>query len=206
MYSPAIRNIIFDLGGVILNLHVDKTRQAFGSLAGIAAGKEQDGLLHDPLFNQYEKGLISDEQFRDHLCKLLKIKATDQQVDDAWNAMLGTLPPGRLELLERLAKNHRIFLLSNTNNIHLQRFNAIAQAAGVGSTLDSYFERAYYSHLLKMRKPDVEIFEHVLRENKLIPRETLFLDDNVDNLRGAELAGIKTAHITHPDLIFSVFP
>ncbi len=167
--------------------------------------KIKDQVSEEAFFNEYEKGLLSDVEFRARVRKMLAVEVTDKQIDDAWNAMLGDIPNERLQLLQRLGKKHRVFLLSNTNSIHLQHFNGIVKKVSGRPVLDEFFEQAYYSHLLKMRKPDLEIFDHVLKENKLNPAQTLFLDDNVDNLRAAEQAGIKTAHITHPDLIFSIF-
>jgi len=205
MYGSDIHNLIFDFGGVILNLHTENTHRAFALLANVPEMQIKDDVSRAAFFNDYEKGLLSDEEFREHVRKFLKIDASDEQIDKAWNAMLGIIPKERLLLLERLGKKHRVFLLSNTNNIHLQHFNGIVNAVSGKPALDSFFEHAYYSHVLKMRKPEVEIFEHVLNENKLDPAHTLFLDDNVDNLRGAESTGIKTAHVTHPDLIFSIF-
>jgi glucose-1-phosphatase len=118
---------------------------------------------------------------------------------------LGTLPLARIDLLKKISGKFRIFLLSNTNNIHLQCFTEIAEDTLGSSSWDDLFEKAYYSHLIKMRKPDVAIYRYVLNENNLQAAETLFLDDNLSNLHGAASIGIQTFHVTHPDLIFSLF-
>ena len=204
MIGAGIQNIIFDLGGVILDLDTSRTMTAFADLAGIAPGAITDSVAKAQFFKDYEQGLITDAEFRDHLRKLLGKEVTDEQIDFAWNNMLGPLPAERLAVLKKLLPDYRVFLLSNTNNIHLQAFNAIIQTAHGHENLDPYFTKAYYSHLLRMRKPDVAIFEHVLRENNLKADETLFLDDNADNLAGARKAGIHTMHITHPDQILSL--
>ncbi len=205
MATTGIKNIIFDLGGVIINLSVEKTHQAFASLSGLPVDEIKTIVHHGDFFNQYEKGLISDSEFRDHLRESLNLRVDDGELDNAWNAMLLDIPMERIRLLEQLKSGFRIFLLSNTNNIHLQSFNhQVKQLTGFNA-IDEYFHQAYYSHLVKMRKPDLEIFEHVLHTSNLIPEETLFLDDNKDNLTGANKAGIKTFHVQEPDQIFSLF-
>jgi len=200
-----IKNIIFDLGGVIINLSVEKTHQAFASLSGLPLEEIKSIVHHGAFFHEYEKGLINDADFRSHLRESLNLKVGDAELDFAWNAMLLDIPIERIRLLEKLKPGFKIFLLSNTNNIHLQCFNnQVKQLTGFAS-IDQYFHQAYYSHLVKMSKPDVEIYEHVLRSSNLIADETIFLDDNKDNLTGANKAGIQTFHVQHPDQIFSLF-
>ncbi len=205
MALPGINNIIFDLGGVIINLSVEKTYQAFASLSGLPLKEIKDRVHHAAFFHEYEKGLIGDSEFRNHLRESLNLNADDTQLDNAWSAMLLDIPIERIRLLERLKGPFNLFLLSNTNNIHLQSFNEqVFQLTGFPS-LDQYFNNAYYSHLIKMKKPDVEIYEYVLQDNKLLAQETIFLDDNSDNLLGAIQAGIRTFHVQQPDQIFSLF-
>lgn len=205
MISDQIKNLVFDLGGVILNLDTGKTFEAFASLSGKPVAELKVAASQTSFFNDYEKGLLSDSQFREELKSFLGQSLSDQQIDQAWNAMLLDLPQKKLALLEELRKTHRLFLLSNTNNIHLQCFNQIVKEATGLPMMDSFFERAYYSHLLKMRKPDAEIFLHVLHENNLHADQTLFMDDNIDNVTGAGRLGIRTAHIAHPDDLIHLF-
>lgn len=205
MALQGIKNIIFDLGGVIINLSVEKTHQAFASLSGFTLQEVKDVVHQSAFFHEYEKGLISDAEFRNHLRESLQLNVDDSELDHAWNAMLLDIPIERIHLLERLKGQFNLYLLSNTNNIHLQSFNAqVSHLTGFPS-LDQYFNNAYYSHLIKMKKPDVEIYEYVLQNNNLLPQETIFLDDNVDNLAGANKAGIRTFHVQQPDQIFSLF-
>lgn len=205
MALPGIKNIIFDLGGVIINLSVEKTHQAFASLSGLPLQEVKDRVHQSAFFHEYEKGLIGDSEFRNHLRESLHLNVEDTQLDNAWNAMLLDIPIERIRLLERLKGSFNLYLLSNTNNIHLQSFNQqVFQLTGFPS-LDQYFNNAYYSHLIKMKKPDVEIYEYVLQNNNLNAQETIFLDDNSDNLVGATKAGIRTFHVQQPDLIFSLF-
>ena len=156
------------------------------------------------LFINYEKGLIDSKQFRSALRTLFSITVDDEQIDRCWNAMLLDIPIARLELLNQLSKSHRIFLLSNTNEIHYSCFSKIVLKTTNGKPLESYFEKAYYSNTLKMRKPDAEIFQFVLNENKLKATETLFLDDTTENILTAKSLGIPTFQVTNPELIFSL--
>ena len=204
MNTKEIKNIIFDLGGVIINLSVSATVTAFAKASGKPT-EEIAALVNSQEFMNYEKGLITDGEFRDHIRQALDWYATDSQVDQSWNAMLLDIPFERLTLLERLKTSHRIFLLSNTNEIHLKQFNQILFEQTGKKAMDDYFHQAYYSHRMKMRKPDVEIFEYVLNQHQLNPSETLFLDDNLSNLKGAAQASIQTFHVQTPDLIFSLF-
>lgn len=197
-------NLIFDLGGVIIDLKMEMTKKAFASLSG-KQEKDMEQFMENSLFIQYEKGLIADAEFRDRLRGLLKINCSDEKLDKAWNAMLGDIPKVRINLLERLRGNHKLFLLSNTNQIHLTCFNNIVKSVCGEESLERYFDKVYYSHVLKMRKPDIEIFKHVLSENDLVAKDTLFLDDNTTNLEGASQTGIQTFHVRHPDLLFSLF-
>jgi glucose-1-phosphatase len=200
-----IKNIIFDLGGVIINLDTQKTYQQFSHLSAIGLEEIKSKSAKSSFFDLYEKGLLSDQEFRDQVRQFLKSEASDAEIDTAWNAMLLDIPLPRIQLLKRLRDNYKLFLLSNTNNIHLQCFTEIVKSTTGLSGLSDCFDKDYYSHLMKMRKPDVEIFQYVLRENNLNPNETLFLDDNQSNLAGAASIGIQTFHVAHPDLIFSLF-
>jgi glucose-1-phosphatase len=202
---PAIKNIIFDLGGVILDLDVDKTYHQFAQLSGQPVAQLKAEAARHSFFNEYEQGSISDDNFREELKGFLRVTTSDQQIDKAWNAMLGAVPLTRVDLLKKIRGKFGIFLLSNTNNIHLQCFTKIVEDTLGSSSWDGLFEKTYYSHLIKMRKPDAAIYSHVLNENNLKAAETLFLDDNLSNLQGAASIGIQTFHVTHPDLIFSLF-
>lgn len=200
---PSVKNLIFDLGGVILDLSIDQTIESFSKLSGIPKQKVMDIFHSSPGFNDYESGKMTDAGFRDYLRKIYQISVSDQQIDKCWNAMLGGIPVKKLDLLQQLKESHSVFLLSNTNEIHLSYINA-AVLSGKNS-LDHYFHKAYYSHRMLKRKPEIEIFEQVLQENHLNAGETLFLDDNALNVEGAGRAGIQTVHVTSPDLILEYF-
>lgn len=205
MIDHKIKNIIFDLGGVILDLSVDDTLNAFSKLSGMELEQVRKIFSSSPGFELYEKGFISDSQFRNFIREVFSISATDAQIDQAWNAMLGALPRPRVELLKRLLTSHTVALLSNTNDIHLNHINTVITPTVGQHTLDVFFHKTYYSQRMGMRKPDAEIFEYVLAENRFLAHETLFLDDNKMNVEGARAVGINTVHITTPDLILTYF-
>ncbi len=186
-----IKNIIFDLGGVLLNLDNSRTETAFINL-GVKNIREYFGHGHAAaFFKEYEVGGITDQQFIDSVRALTGIEATDEQIINSWNALLLDFPPERIQLLKELRKKYRIFLFSNTNALHKIAFDKTYAETFGGGSLDDHFERAYYSHVLGMRKPDKASFEHILKENGLIGQETLFVDDAQVNVDGAENAGLK---------------
>lgn len=199
-----LKTLVFDLGGVILDLAVDQTVAAFANLAGMSKEKATQIFHTSPEFNLYEKGGMTDQEFRNFLRGAYTPKASDQQIDDAWNQMLRGIPAVKLLLLDNLRQKYNVLLLSNTNEIHLTYINEKLLPGGVKS-LDQYFHKAYYSHRMLKRKPDPEIFEQVLHENNLVASETLFLDDNLMNIKGAESVGIKTVHVESPDVILNYF-
>jgi putative hydrolase of the HAD superfamily len=200
------KNLIFDLGGVILDLSVAHTLQSFSELSGIPTQKVQEIFDTAPGFNEYERGEMDDTAFRDYIREVYRVNATDQQIDTSWNAMLRGLPIAKLNLLKELKKKYTVYLLSNTNEIHLSYINQIMlPRVARENSLDAFFHKAYYSHRMLKRKPEPEIFKQVLEENGLVAGETLFLDDNALNVTGAEGVGIKTVHVTSPDLILDYF-
>ena len=205
--DPSIKNLIFDLGGVILDLSIDQTMKDFSTLSGISKDKVSELYNSTPGFEVYERGMMTDEAFRNFVREVFVITSTDKEIDSCWNAMLLGLPTRKLQLLENLKKSHLVYLLSNTNSIHISYINQV-MLPGItsnGNLLDSYFHKAYYSHVMKKRKPNADIFEQVLTENSLLPHETLFLDDNLANIEGARKLGIQTVHVLTPDLILNYF-
>lgn len=192
IYSKNIRNIIFDLGGVIVNIDYQLTTKAFSEL-GLA---DFDVLFsqakQNKLFDLYEKGLISSVDFRDEIRKYSGNNFDDFVIDNAWNAMLLNVPEERMELLKKAQSNYTTFLLSNTNDIHIETFNGYLERTFGINDLSGYFYKIYLSYKVNMRKPDAEIFELVLSENNLQPHETLFIDDSVQHIESAKKLGIQT--------------
>lgn len=198
-----IRNIIFDLGGVLLNLDMERTSRAFRELGMKDFDLRFSQARQSGLFDDFDCGRISPQEFRNNLKQHLPDSITDEQIDDAWNAMLLDLPLKRMENLKKLGKNYRLFLLSNTNEIHIRSFsNELREKIGKEDFSD-YFEKWYYSCRIGKRKPDAEIFEFVLKDNGLLPAETIFIDDSLQHVKGAQECGIQSL-LLHKGEEFSV--
>ncbi|WP_276480766.1 HAD family hydrolase [Paraflavitalea pollutisoli] len=190
-----IRNIIFDLGGVLLNLDMQQTEDAFTSM-GVKNFKSLFALGHAAsFFKEYEIGVIDDDQFITSLQNLAGIQAERGEVIAGWNAMLRDFPAERVKLLQRLKSQYRLFLFSNTNAIHLQSLQDSYSNSYAGSRLDDLFEKTWYSHHIKLRKPELKAFEYVLQDAGLQAAETLFVDDALANVEGARAVGLQGYHL-----------
>lgn len=188
----AIKNIIFDLGGVLVDLDFKKTFAAFKEL-GVENIEQMYSQHHaSELFKKLETGLIGEKEFLAAIRKYVPGIVSDEQIKHAWNAMILGFRPDSLTELERIAKKYRIFLLSNTNSIHLRRVHQVfAEEIGKPS-LDQYFSRSWYSNLIGLRKPDKEIYQFVLEDADLDPSETFFIDDTIENIETAIKLGIRS--------------
>ncbi len=186
------QTIIFDLGGVILNLDYHKTVQSFKKLGVHNVQNLFSQKKQIEVFNQFETGQISPEEFRGFVESYSGLSLNSEDIDSAWNNMLLDLPVARFQLLQNIARQKRIFLLSNTNAIHMDWFsNYTNQLLGQNAFFNA-FEVAYLSHEVKMRKPNAEIFEFVISENNLNPEKTLFIDDSEQHIIGAKKTGLQT--------------
>ncbi len=191
-YMEKIKNIIFDLGGVIINLDMALTIKGFEKLGIVNFESTYNQLAQTPLFDQFDKGLISGTEFFNSIKKQFNLTQPILELEKIWNSMLLDFPSSRLNYLLDYKKNYRTFLLSNTNSTHIKAFEKILFDSHSIKNLSTFFEKDYYSCRIKMRKPDAEIFEYVLKENNLMPEETLFIDDTIIHLKGAERVGINT--------------
>lgn len=190
-----INNIIFDLGGVLLDIDFQKTIDAFKKL-GIENFEEMFSQINaDELFEKLETGNITEPDFYSAIKCRTKTNITNAEIDGAWNALILKFRTESLQYLETLSKSYKLFLLSNTNIIHLQYFKQLFTEQTGKPLLDAYFIKAWYSNEVGLRKPGSEIFEFVLQEEKLIAGETLFIDDTLSNIETAQKMGFKTHHL-----------
>lgn len=191
-----IEAIIFDLGGVLLNIDYSLSQKAMSELLGCPVNFSKK--LQADLFSDYESGQISDQQFRDGLrsLSLSQKEFSDNEIDHAWNIMLGDLPQRRVTMLEKVGAIKPIYLLSNTNGIHYRAFCADIEKNMNFQKFEAFFQKLYWSHELGMRKPNQDIFQHVLSDNGLDPASTLFIDDSPQHVEGARKLGIKAFHLT----------
>jgi HAD superfamily hydrolase (TIGR01509 family) len=190
-----IHNIIFDFGGVIINIDYEVTIEAFKNLGIDNFEALYSQASQSNLFDDIETGKISPQHFINGLLELLPSGISPNKVVHAWNAMLLDIPKGRIELLQKLSTKYRIFLLSNTNSIHIDA--ALRTWDKVSDTpIESVFETIYFSHMVGMRKPNLEIFDYVCEQHKLNKQETLFIDDSIQHIEGAKKSGLHALHLT----------
>lgn len=193
--NTSIRNIIFDLGGVILPVDYHLTIQKFEEFGFTNFQKTFTQAAQIDLFDKLDKGLVEPEVFRTTIREIAGKNLSDAQIDEAWNAMLLDFIPSRLRVLEKVKERYNTYLLSNTNAIHYPVYlNQLKAQTGIAS-LANFFNKEYYSHLIHLRKPDREAFELILHENGLKPEETLFIDDTLQHVEGAKRAGLKAYHL-----------
>ena len=196
--------IIFDLGAVILNINYQNTIDEFTKLGVNNATTFYSKKVQTNLFNQIETGMISSNEFLKELQKETK-NANINQVEKAWNAMLLDLPEERVQLIRRLKNNHSVYLLSNTNAIHIDAFK---KQLGNKKWLAfcKLFDKMYLSHELGLRKPDIKIFEYILKEQKLKAEEVFFIDDSPQHIASAKKIGINCHHLLDDEDIITLFP
>ena len=187
-----IKNLIIDLGGVLIDLTRNRCIEAFERL-GVENIREQvtSNYQHRELFERFELGTVSVERFRDDIRSLSGRALSDEQIDTAWIAMLGSIPEYKLRLLLDLRERYRVMLLSNTNELHW-KWSEENYFSYQGLAPSDFFEKVYLSYELHMLKPDVSIFEYVLRDSGLVAEETLFIDDASVNCKAAESLGMKS--------------
>lgn len=186
-----IQNVIFDLGGVIINLDVNRTISEFNKISLIPFENIYTQARQDELFSLLDKGKISTSDFLTDLKKQIRYNGPDEDLLKAWNAMLLDVPEERLDVLVEMKHNYNTYLLSNTCEPHIEAFEQELENEHGIKNFDDYFDKVYYSCRVGMRKPDKEIFELVLRENNLKPEETVFIDDSPQHVKGAGECGIN---------------
>ena len=186
-----ISTLIFDLGGVIVDLDLAKCIQNFKDLGLENIEQYLSNFGQKDFFMQFEKGQIGIPAFRNEIRKLAGIELSDAQIDEAWCSFLTQIPVEKLHLLSELKKKYRLLMLSNTNPLHIQTAVA-AEFSKTGKTMQDFFDKCYLSYEMGMVKPDVEIFEALLADAQVKAEECLFLDDGKKNIDTAAALGIQT--------------
>lgn len=187
--------LLLDLGGVLIDVDYQRTAAEFNALGFRGFEAIYSKAQQDHLFDGFETGDLSPDEFRQRIIALQGGSLAHAQVDHCWNAMLGRIPQERIELLQRLKQRYRLLLLSNTNAIHVQAFeHIIAEHNGIPD-FKALFDGAYYSCSIGLRKPDAEAFSHVLALHGAEPARTLFIDDSIQHVIGARNAGLQAEHL-----------
>lgn len=201
-----IKNIIFDLGMVIIDLDKKATPEAFEKLCGPNYESIMTKLNGEGFFESYETGRISTKSFTTRLQIEIGKSIEEKQIISAWNAMLLDIPEERFNILLEAKNKYRTFCLSNTNELHIDYIFDKLKQEGKLENLDPYFEKVYLSHIMKQRKPDPEIFETVIKEQGLKAAETLFIDDTEEHLEGAKSVGLQTFHLGEGLTLENIWP
>ena len=187
----AIKNILFDLGGVLYHIDYEITIKAFEKLGIKNFHKHFSQQQQNNLFDQLETGKISNTDFIKEM-KVLLPNCTKEEIINAWNGLLIGIPKENIQLLKDLSKQYRLFLLSNTNLIHINQINKLLYEDYNLKSLDPLFDKIYLSHQIGRRKPNRETFEWVLKDAGILAHETLFIEDSIQHIKGANKVGIRT--------------
>ncbi len=188
-----IKNIIFDLGGVIIDIdqnqiHNHLKKNGFTDLELLETPEVKQTL------SQFERGIISAETFRKKLCSQLNLKVSTSKFDEIWNSMILDIPQRRIDLVKKLKSHYHVYLMSNTNEIHYDLFIRDLQLRFGYREFDSLFDKSFFSFDLHLCKPDPDFFIYLLDRYKMKPEETLFIDDTPENILTAQKLGIRTYH------------
>ncbi len=189
MVKSAFSNLVFDFGNVLLDIDIPG---AMDRLMGLLR-KDADRTRIDQVLLQYERGKVSNEIFINTVISQSGRHVQALDVIEAWNSMLIGIPASRLEMLLKLRKKYKVYLLSNTNALHIEWVRRyMARTYGHRDFEAVYFDHAYYSHEIGERKPDASIFQYLIRDTGLVPGESLFLDDHLPNIEAALALGFGT--------------
>jgi len=206
LMSKPVRNIVFDLGNVIINIDPDLTLCKFKELGVTNFDEMYNIMRQSDVFDRLDTGKITLPEFRHAIRDYTKINLTDEQIDDAWCAMLLDFPEENTELLQKLrAEGYRLYMLSNTNEMHIDYYTELLKQQCGRDLLSELFDRTFYSHEIGYRKPNREAFEYVLNAERLKPAETLFIDDLEHNVIGARQTGIQAYHHPKGDRLVDLF-
>lgn len=195
-----IRNIVFDFGNVLFDLDLPAIGREIQRLVGDQYESVRERLQQSGVFELYETGGLSTEEFVDAIRFAGPAPLSAGQVIAAWNSIFIGMPAERFDMLLRLRRHYNVFLLSNINELHAAWIDDyLLREHGISDFQSRYFDGVYYSHLLRLRKPDQEIYEYVLADAEILPGETLFIDDLEENVNAARTVGIQGI-VKQPDV------
>lgn len=195
-----IKNIIFDLGNVLLEINTELSKSAFKN-KGIYDFDNLYSLAKQIfLFDKLEIGEINEMEFYNNFRKLTGKNLSNKEIEDCWNALIIGFPENNIKIALKAKTKFKTFIISNTNIIHYKYYSKLLKDKFDINRLEDLVHKAYFSHLCKIRKPDSEFFKLVLNENNLNPEETLFIDDDIRNINAAKMLKIQTYHLTDLDL------
>lgn len=197
--------LIFDLGNVIINIDYDFTINELKKTLPNEKHELTEAFFPSSFHKNYEKGLISSPGFRNEVRAFFQEDWSDEFIDYIWNSLLKDIPQERIDLIRNLRKDFGTAVLSNTNEIHIIKFDEILQAETNANTLTELTDKTFLSHEMGLAKPDQAIYAQVLEEIGIPAEKVLFFDDLASNLEGAQSLGIQTHQITHPKGLMDFF-
>ena len=199
-----IKNVVFDLGGVLINLDFDNCLNAFRKAGFRDIEKQACQFRGIGFFSQFELGEISPEEFRKAIRKEVSEALSDHEIDDMWNLMLLDIPREKLDLLLKLREHYMVYLLSNTNRIHWD-YACEQMFCYRGFRVNDFFEDIFLSFEMHKAKPEKDIYEQMMKEANILPEETFFIDDSAINCQAAISLGIQSYHYHIGEDLSSLF-
>lgn len=191
-----ITTIIFDLGGVVLDIDYQLTQKAFEEMGAANFQEQFTQAAQSGIFDAYEVGEMSSAHFINKLMEFMPAGTSPNKVVHAWNAMIKEIPAENLTLLKKLKEKYQVIALSNTNELHIEFFEGKLRKHGKNLHMTDFFHFPYYSSQLGMRKPHVDTFQYVCNLHQLDKTKTLFIDDTIRHIEGAQKCGLHTFHFT----------
>ena len=201
-------HLLFDFGGVLINIDYQLTVEAVRRLSRAGHGAEFTQASQAELFDKLETGHLSPEEFRAGLRRHYDLEGTNDELDAAWHAMLLDVPAERLALIGELrARGHQTALLSNTNALHIAEINRrLATSYGFQHGIADVLDRVFYSQEVGVRKPGEEIFHHALAEMNWQPADVLFIEDSPQHVAAARRLGLRVLHLAPPLTLLTALP
>ncbi len=196
---------VFDLGGVIIDLDIPFTLRQLGAHTGLQNKVLAEKFMAHPVHHAFEKGEINEVIFREEIRKNFKTDWKDDRINEIWNSMLLQIPIEKINLLKTLRKTHPVYMLSNTNPIHYAQVEKILKRDTGIENFEGLFDHIFLSHEMGCRKPDLIIYKKVLAKVNRPASRGMFFDDTAENLAGAEMVGLQTYHINHPNALMDYF-
>ena len=198
-----IKNVVFDLGNVIIDLDIHRADVALKEMTGIGFSDANGDDLQT--FLDFEMGKIEEAIFLNYFIKKAARPIQAWDMINAWNAMLLCIPEPRLDMIATLKNSYRTYFLSNTNETHLRWVDRyLSKNSKKYQSLESLVDKAFYSYKMGCRKPDKSIYTKMLEEGEINPSETIFFDDNADNIEAARLCGIHAILVKPDDEIITL--
>ncbi|MDR0758291.1 MAG: HAD family phosphatase [Tannerella sp.] len=187
-----IKNIVFDMGGVLVDVHRDRAVRRFQAIGVTDAEQLIDSCHHRGIFLDIESGAIDSDTFCRLLCAHAGKEIAREAIEQAWQSIVDPPESYKLDCLLALRKRYRTFVLSNNNPFLIDRWARTDSFSPAGRPITDYVDKVYVSYEMKCVKPDIEIFRMMVKDSGIVPAETLFLDDSPDNIRSAAEAGLRT--------------